>query len=253
MKKLLIGLVVLVIIVAVASTVFLSNLDGMIKDTIEAEGTAALGSTLTVESVETDLRNGSALIKGMSIANVSGYTSVNAIEISTLQADVDYQNQVVKSIVIDQPIVNADLVGTRSNFEDLLENMPAEEPVADDAETDTSMPEITINSFSLNQAKVNITSDKLGQRSFVMDNLVMTDLVGTPEQIADIITVGLTNHVTAQVKDYATQEITAMATEAVKAKVQEEVNEKVNEKVNDAVKDKLGDKVKGLKFKLGND
>lgn len=251
MKKLLIGLLVLVIIIAVASTVFLSNLDGMIKDTIEAEGTAALGSTLTVESVETDLRNGSALIKGMSIANVSGYTSVNAIEIGTLQADVDYQNQVVKSIVIDQPVVNADLIGTRSNFEDLLENMPAEEEITDDA-ADTTMPEITINSFSLNQAKVNITSDKLGQRSFIMDNLIITDLVGTPEQIADIITVRLTNHVTAQVKDYATQEIKAMATEAVKARVEEAVNERVTEKVNDAVKDKLGDKVKGLKFKLGN-
>ena len=250
MKKLLIGLLVLVIIIAVASTVFLSNLDGMIKDTIEAEGTAALGSTLTVESVETDLRNGSALIKGMSIANVSGYTSVNAIEISTLQADVDYQNQVVKSIVIDQPVVNADLIGTRSNFEDLLENMPAEEEIADAA--DTTMPEITINSFSLNRAKVNITSDKLGQRSFIMDDLVITDLVGTPEQIADIITVRLTNHVTAQVKDYATQEIKAMATEAVRARVEEAVNERVSEKVNGAVKDKLGDKVKGLKFKLGN-
>ncbi|HAU67093.1 MAG TPA: hypothetical protein DCW52_01705 [Gammaproteobacteria bacterium] len=250
MKKLLIGLLVLVIIIAVASTVFLSNLDGMIKDTIEAEGTAALGSTLTVESVETDLRNGSALIKGMSIANVSGYTSVNAIEISTLKADVDYQNQLIKSILIDEPVINADLIGTRSNFEDLVDNMPVDEEITED-EVDEGMPEITINSFSLNRAKVNVSSDKLGQRSFIMDDFVITGLVGTPEQIADIITVRLTSHVSAQVKNYATQEIKALANE-VKRRVQEEVNEKVNEKINDTVKDKLGDKVKGLKFKLGN-
>ena len=87
--------------------------------------------------------------------------------------------------------------------------------------------------------------------SIIMDDFVITGLVGTPEQIADIITVRLTSHVSAQVKNYATQEIKALANE-VKRRVQEEVNEKVNEKINDTVKDKLGDKVKGLKFKLGN-
>ena len=251
MKKVVIGLVVLIAIIAIGASIMLSNLDGYIKQTIETEGSAALGSAVGVGSVETDLANGKAVIKGLSVANVPGYQSVNAIQIDTLLADVDYQNQLVEEILIQQPIINAELIGTRSNFQDLLDNMPAAEEVAETEESGDG-PEITINSFKLNQATVNVLSDKLGQMSFVMDDLEITNLVGTPEVISTAITQRLTNHISRQVQQFATAEIKSRLEAEVKARAQEKVNEVVNEKVNDALKNKLGDKLKGVKLKFGN-
>ena len=253
MKKVLIGLVVLIAIIAIGASILLSNLDGYIKDTIEAEGTAALGSQVSVGSVETDLANGKATIKGLSIANMPGYQAINAMQIDTLQADVDYQNRLVEEILIQQPIINAELKGSRSNFEDLVDNMPAaDEEVADDAtkeeaagDGESEATEISIKSFKLNQATVNVTSDKLGQMSFVMDDLEISNLIGTPEVISTEITRRLTNHISQQVQKFAADKI--------KSEVKAEVRAKANEKMNEVINEKVGDKLKGLKLKFGKD
>ena len=254
MKKVLIGLVVLIAIIAIGASILLSNLDGYIKDTIEAEGTAALGSQVSVGSVETDLANGKATIKGLSIANMPGYQAINAMQIDTLQADVDYQNRLVEEILIQQPIINAELKGSRSNFQDLVDNMPAaEEEVADDDATneeaagdgESEATEISIKSFKLNQATVNVTSDKLGQMSFVMDDLEISNLIGTPEVISTEITRRLTNHISQQVQKFAADKI--------KSEVKAEVRAKANEKMNEVINEKVGDKLKGLKLKFGKD
>ena len=253
MKKVLIGLVVLIAIIAIGASILLSNLDGYIKDTIEAEGTAALGSQVSVGSVETDLANGKATIKGLSIANMPGYQAINAMQIDTLQADVDYQNRLVEEILIQQPIINAELKGSRSNFQDLVDNMPAaEEEGADDAtneeaagDGESEATEISIKSFKLNQATVNVTSDKLGQMSFVMDDLEISNLIGTPEVISTEITRRLTNHISQQVQKFAADKI--------KSEVKAEVRAKANEKMNEVINEKVGDKLKGLKLKFGKD
>lgn len=247
MKKVLIVLLVLIAIIAIGLTVFFSKLDGLIKETIEKEGTAALGSQVTVGAVETDLRNGTAVISTMAIANVAGYQSPFAIKIDKLQAAVDYQNQLIEEILIDQPIINAELKGTRSNFQDLIANMPAAtEPAAEEPVGDA--PEITIKAFKLNRGTVNLLSDQLGSRTFVMDDLALYDLVGTPEQISELITMRLTNHISKQISSYAAQELQKRVKDEVKKRVESEVNEKVNE----ALQDKLGDKLKGLKLRLGS-
>ncbi len=247
MKKVLIVLLVLIAIIAIGVTVFFGKLDGLIKEAIETEGTAALGSQVTVGAVETDLLNGKAVIDSMAIANVAGYQAPFAIKINKLQADVDYQNQLIEEILIEEPIINAELKGTRSNFQDLIANMPAAtEPAAEEPVGDS--PVITIKAFKLNRATVNLLSDQLGSRSFVMDDLALYDLVGTPEQISETITMRLTNHISSQVSSYAAQELQNRVKDEVKKRVESEVNEKVNE----ALQDKLGDKLKGLKLKLGS-
>lgn len=242
MKKIIIALVVLIAIVAVVATVFVGKMDKMIAEAIETEGTAALGSKVSVTGVETDLKQGLATIKGLSIANPAGYQAANAITVDTFSANVDYQTQVVKKIVINSPIINAEVKGSKNNFEDLLENMPdSESEEVSDGEEQT----FTIESFQLLNAKVNLLADKLGQRSFVMDDLVINDLSGTAEQISTLLTRELTNHVSAQVKNYATQEITNLVKAEAKKRVEEAVNEKLQEKLKQG---KLGDKLKSLKL-----
>ena len=254
MKKVLIGLLVVAVIIGVAATVFVGKLDQLIADAIETEGSAALGSQVKVESVVTQLKEGIATINGLSVANPSGYKAVSALQIGSFSADVDYQNQIVEKILINKPVINAELKGTMNNFEELLANMPESD---DTTESDSGEDMvITINSFQLRQAQINLVAKQLGERSFVMDDFVINNLKGTPEQISAVLTRGLTDHVSSQIKSYATSEITKILTEEARKKVEEVINEKIKEQVGDKLNvklgdelgDKLGDKLKSFKF-----
>ncbi len=256
MKKLLIALFVLVLIVGAGLLFFAGKLDGLIKEAIETEGSAALGSPVRVTEVVTNLKEGSATISGLTIANPAGYRAANAIEINSFSATVDYGNQLIEELVIDKPVINAEQKGQQNNFQDLLNNMPdsgSEEPKADQGDE----IEITIKRLALQNATINlITSDlavgdqsiELGDRSFVMDDFVINNLTGTVTEISDELVSRLTNHVSDQVKGYVAKEITKMA--------KDKVFEKATEKLNEAIEEKLGDqldgRLKGLKLKFGS-
>jgi len=262
MKKILIAVLVLIVIIGIALFVFVGKMDSIVKEAIETEGSAALGSPVRVESVVTDLKEGSALLTNLTIANPAGYKAKNAIEITSFGAEVDYKNQLIEKIEIIKPIINAEQKGQKNNFQDLLENMPAsEEEETAEEESDTV---ITIKKLALRSATVNlITSEltlgsktlELGDRSFVMDDFVLNNLSGTATEISDEVVESLTSHVSSQVTKYVKNEIGKIA----KEKLLEEAKEKINEKVEDAIKGKLdgkldgeiGEKLKGLKFKFG--
>jgi len=138
MKKILIAVLVLIVIIGIALFVFVGKMDSIVKEAIETEGSAALGSPVRVESVVTDLKEGSALLTNLTIANPAGYKAKNAIEITSFGAEVDYKNQLIEKIEIIKPIINAEQKGQKNNFQDLLENMPAsEEEETAEEESDT--------------------------------------------------------------------------------------------------------------------
>lgn len=267
MKKLLIALLVIIVIIGIGLFVFVGKMDALVKDVIEKEGSAALGSPVKVESVVTDLKNGSAVLSNFTISNPAGYKAANAIEVKSFSASVDYRNQIIKDIEINNPIINAEQKGDKNNFQDLLQSMPAteEEEVAVTEGGDT---EITIQQFALRKATVNlITSDlavgemkfELGDRSFVMDDFVMNDLTGTVTELTDVVIERLTSHVSSQVKGYVQKEAANMAKDRLIEEAKNKINQQLEEKLggkldvelNDQVEEKVSEKLKGLKLKFG--
>jgi len=192
MKKVLIALLVLIAIIGIALFVFVGKMDEIVKQTIETEGSAALGSPVRVESVVTNLKEGSALLTNFTIANPAGYRAKNAIEVTSFSANVDYANQLIEEIEINQPVINAEQKGQRNNFQDLLENMPADDN--EGAVEEQSDTVVTIKKLALRRATINlITSEltvagktlELGDRSFVMEDFVVNNLNGTATEISD--------------------------------------------------------------------
>jgi len=247
MKKLLIGVVVLIGLVIAASVFFLSKVDGLIAEAIKEEGSKALGVAVNVTAVKTDLKQGSANIRGLTIANPKGYQSPYAFQINNFGTKVDYQQKDIAEIIIDKPTITAEVNGTKSNFQDLVDNLPesAEEETST-SDNDDSDVEISIQLIKVTQATVDIISDVLGQQQFVMDDLVMRNLKGTPEALAEQVTSQLTQHVSSQVKGYLRQRVE----DKVKAEIKEKVNKELNEKVNEKITEKLGGKLDGFKFNL---
>lgn len=265
MKKFFIALVVLIAIIGTGLFVLAGKIDGIIKDTIETEGTAALGAKVSLESVVTDLKQGSATLSKLTIANPAGYQAANAIELSSFSASVDYGNRVIENIEINQPVINAEQKGQRNNFKDLLDNMPSDETQEAESEADDTV--ITIKKLALRKATVNLlTSDlkvadqeiNLGNSSFVMDDFVLTDLSGTATEISDTIVTSLTAHVSAQVQAQVKQQLETLAkarlAEVANEKIEEakaKAEEKLKEKLGENLEGEVGEKLKGLKFKFG--
>jgi len=245
MKKGLIGLLALIVIVAIAATFFVTTkLDDFIAETIRSEGSKALGTTVSVESVATDFKNGSAAISGLSIANPAGYKKATAFSVNNFSTAVDYKNRSISSIKIINPIINAELKGTQNNFKEIVDNIPASEASQEQAkESDSDEPVIQIDEILVTQATVNLVSDVTGEQSFVMNDLKVTNLKGTPSEIAQDITQRLTNHISS--------EVTKFATELAKAALIQEAKSQVSDKINEAIKGgAIGEKLKGLNFNL---
>jgi len=256
-KKILIAVLILLVLVGVGVALFVStSLDDLIAEQIEVQGSAALGSKVSVANVKTSLTNGSAVISGLTIANPDGYSTTNAIQISSFSAKVDYQNQLIEQISIDQPIINAEVANNKNNFQELLDNIPETEDT--DQNTDDSNDVVlTIKQLAIRQATVNLRVEektvgdrtlKLEDQSFVMSDLVINNLSGTTDQLSEDITRRLTKHVSSQVQDFVAAQIKERVKEEIKSKAKEKVNELLEKKLGD----KVGDKLKGLKFKLGN-
>lgn len=251
MKKILLALLLIIVVAGLGTAYFITqNLDSLIAKTIEEEGTNALNTRVSVAAVTTKLADGKASIAGITIANPSGYSNANAVSLNSITAEVDYAKQIIKTVSISQPVINAELKGSSSNFQDLLDNIPESTDESEESSS-ASTQEITIGKLSLTKATVNLLATdyapaaKYGLKndldldtSFVMDDFVMRNVSGTVDEVTEEISNKLIKHITDQVKKFATAEIKAEATKQLK--------EKATEKIQEAIGDKLGDKLKGL-------
>jgi len=247
MKKIILSLLLIIVIAGVGGAYFLiQNLDTLIAQTIEKEGTESLGSKVSVGQVTTKLKEGQATISNITIANPAGYNKAHALSLNEISADVDYAEQVITQITINQPIINAELKGSSSNFQDLLNNKP-DDGAESETEDTASDQVITIKKLSLLKATVNLLATDYApgsqygldntldlDTSFVMDDFVLTNISGTSDQITEQVSDKLIEHITSQVKTFAVKE--------VKAQAKAELKEKATEKINEV----LGDKLKGL-------
>lgn len=241
-KKLIIILLLIVAIVGIGLTLFGSKIDGLIAEQIEDQGSAAIGTKVTVGGVTTDIAAGRATIKGLTIANPDGYEAINAIEIAHFSAAVNYASRSIEQVIIDKPIINAELKGRRSNFQDLKENIPGVETSSVDSDPDSS--NLTIKKLLVRSAQINlivrgtdIVEDNGDVQTFTMDDMELTNLSGTPQQVANEIAQRLSLHISSQVKNHFADQLKERATQEFKEKASA-FKDKLRSKLRDRLKTK---------------
>lgn len=217
----------------------LQQLDGLIADVIETQGSEALGVAVRVTGVTTDLQNGTASISGLSIENAQGFNAEKAFEVAHIEARVDYKSQAIKSVSIQQATINAELIGSKNNFSALLDGMPAPQKSSDVAEPTNDDLIITIERIAITESTINLQVSKLGLgheelggerlESFAMDDLVMIDLRGTPEELSDAILAQLAQHVSAQISRTVKSQIKNKAKDKLKQKLSEKLGVELKE------------------------
>jgi hypothetical protein len=128
MRKILVALGVIVALIAVGVTFFLSNLNGIVKTAIETVGTKVAGVTVSVAKVDISIKDGKGSIQGLSIANPKGFTTPTAISLGEIllainPASVTKSPIEIKDIAISAPQITYELSGNGSNIDAIKKNV----------------------------------------------------------------------------------------------------------------------------------
>lgn len=107
MKKVLIGLGVLVVIIIAAVAYVWSNLDGIVKDAIQTYGSEATKTAVKVASVKIDLSDGKAQITGLTVANPSGFSAPEIFRLGSISTKIDLSTIRQSPVVIDEIDISA--------------------------------------------------------------------------------------------------------------------------------------------------
>ncbi|MEJ2689048.1 MAG: hypothetical protein P8130_03705 [Deltaproteobacteria bacterium] len=130
MKKVLIGIGVLLVIAAVAITLVVENLGTLIKKGIETAGPAILQAEVKVDKVAISLSSGSGELDGFMVGNPAGFTTPYAFDMDRIKIQLDPKSLTtdtvhIKQILIEGPRINYEGAIGKSNLNQLQANAEA--------------------------------------------------------------------------------------------------------------------------------
>ncbi len=130
MKK-WVAIIGLLVVVALGVGVFmlLRSLDAIVEAAIEKYGSEITGTAVRVGSVEIMLTDGRGTIRGLTIANPSGFSSGSAFSLGEIILDIEPSSVTENPVVIDEITVRAPQVAYEldanlgSNIQTILDNI----------------------------------------------------------------------------------------------------------------------------------
>lgn len=116
MKKLLIGLGVLVVVAAVGVFVFLGSLNDIVKTAVEKVGSDLSQTDVRLSDVDIELTSGKGTLRGFAVTNPKGFSEGDAFRFDEVNVQLDLASVqddpvVIREIVIDGPVVVYELAG----------------------------------------------------------------------------------------------------------------------------------------------
>jgi uncharacterized protein involved in outer membrane biogenesis len=196
-KKILIGLGVLVILVGVGVFVFLGQLNDIVRAAIEKVGSDMTQTNVELNEVDIELTSGKGALRGFRVTNPSGFSADDAfkfgevtveLDISTVQSDP----VVIKELVIQSPEIfyefreNGD-----SNLQTLNDTVQSRAKSADSSASEEEGPKIIIENLYLRDGSVAVRAPLLNEKlSVPMPDIHLTDIGkkdkgATAREIAD--------------------------------------------------------------------
>lgn len=261
--KILLGLVVVTaIVLAVVFAVVLGNINQIVKDVVQEQGSKIAKVPVTLASVDITLENGRGQLSGLQIANPAGYSTPYAIQMGSIVLQIDtatvLQNEkvkVIKNITINQAKVIAEQSAksfTRTNLQDLSDKLSAgsSSAGADSKSDQGSDVRLMVEQFNFTNGNVRLVSQQFGERTIKMPDIKLRNIGDkknglTPEQLGQAVM----GPILAQVKKYAQKELTKIAKDKAKEKLKSKLEEKLLKKLGGG--DKASDKLNKLKDLFG--
>lgn len=233
MKKIIL-IIVLLIIAAIGGGIYyvLTNLDSLVKQAIETYGSEAAHTAVRVNKVNIQLKQASASISGLTVANPTGFSTPNAFSLGQIATSLDINKMskdhiVINDVLIKSPEVffemNAD---KKTNLNILKDNLGGGAgKAAPDKPTEKSgaQPKLTIHKFVFADAALHAKLVPLKNKTFDLKipSFQLVNLSGTPKQIS--------RQVINQLIDHARDEIRKKGIDAEVDKVKAQAKQKLDE------------------------
>lgn len=267
MKKIISGLI-LIVVIAIAGSVYylLTNLDALIEAAIEKYGSEATQTTVLVDSVKTDLTNGAAAVTGLTVGNPAGYDLPNAFSLGEIRVGIDLESLQEEPYIINEITVLAPQVfveineDNKTNLNELKNKLTAgskanaQDNKPQQAGDSAKEPRLIIRRivFADGAIQARVAAMENKEYKLKLPSFDMTNLGGskgaTPTEIANEILKRLTDRASAVVKKQIVdaelnklKEKAQQKIDAEKAKLQDKVDSQLDEE-----KDKVKDKLKNL-------
>lgn len=98
------------------------NLDGLIRRTVEDQGSALIGAPIRLDSVHIDTRSGAGELRGLTIGNPPGFATPHLLQVARVRVEVDVRTLgapvvVIPLLEIEAPDVIYEKGATQSNVE----------------------------------------------------------------------------------------------------------------------------------------
>ena len=128
MKKILIGLAVVVLLAVVGGYFMFSNLGSIIKAAIEDYGSDATQATVSLDSVDLDIISGKAGLNGFIVGNPNGFATESAFKLGSIALQIDpasinSDTILIKSVMITNPKVTYELFEGNANVDAIQKNV----------------------------------------------------------------------------------------------------------------------------------
>lgn len=221
MKKLLIGLGVIIVLVAGGAFLLLSNLDGIVKTAIETYGSEAVGSQVSVDSVAIDLTGGTAAIYGFSVENPEGFSDREmmsfseisvAIDLATINSDIISIN----SIVARQPSALYESANGTTNIDTVSARFAGSEGEGtEESAADDSAVQLDIASILIEDIQAHMAGEGVPDLTLSLGDISLQNLQGTPEEIASQIMAPLMQQISANAASALLQATADMLTDSL--------------------------------------
>ncbi len=174
MKKILIGLLVIVIFISGGVIYVTSQAGALVRDAVVTYGPDAIGAPITVGEVTLSLIDGRAGLRNLVIGNPEGFKSDHALSLGEVRIALDVMSLFADRIVIDEvtvvaPEITYELARGGSNIAALQKN--AERTAADlgaTGEEPGSETRLLIRELNITDGKVTLAAAMLGGKGLTV-------------------------------------------------------------------------------------
>lgn len=244
MKKILIGLLVIVIFVSGGVIYVTSQAGALVRDAVVTYGPDAIGAPITVGEVTVSLVDGRAGLRNLVIGNPEGFKSDHALSLGEVRVALDVMSLFSDRIVIDEvtvvaPEITYELARGGSNIAALQGN--AERTAANlgaTGEEPASETKLLIRELNITDGKVTLAAAMLGGKGLT---------VALPDIHKENIGAGDDGATPADAVKEIMASLSVAVTKAVSSGKARELLSGVGGNVGETVKEKAGKTVEKLK------
>lgn len=273
MKKIGIGLVVLLLVIAGGVYYVFSNLNELVRTAVEEAGSRSTSVAVTLGEVDINIDDASVAMGNLNVANPAGFETDYAFNLGAISVSMDAgsfgQNPiVVKEVVVTAPKVIYEVGDGLSNIETIQANVDrfikdtvGESSGSSESSSSGEEQKVVINNLYIRGAEVSVSAPFLGGEALgtTVPDIHLTDIGkddggADPAEVASQVIDQLLAGVTGAVSSLNLDDLAKGATEALEGVAGEAAGavEGISEGAGGAVEDAaegVGDTINNL---LGN-